>query len=477
MQKNGDEKMKKIRIMAAGLILAGTCGAFAANAEIEKAESETAQMSTENADGAELGKNTETSELSEANGEAESLSKKYVEEHIAEIRSGTFSSSLEDLPECLSVIKKGSLISVAITDKAPDLKKLAETLDDYETDLNLSECTGLKEIPEKAFYMKRNIRSAVLPASVEKIGAKSFSRTSLKSVEIPSSVKELGDFAFAGTNITEANIPSGIAKYGVSPFAENKSLKAINADSGSQILKSDGGVLFTRDGLTLVSYPAGKEGSSYEVPSTVVSIGTEAFAYNEAISNVKLPASLLRICGYAFKGCKSISEIELPSALVSIGQDAFDGTSIKTISIPKATVALGKNPFNGCERLSEISVEEGNPAYKSEGGVLQTNDGSTLVRYPPAKQAGDLSIPDGTVEIAPYAFEGNKSIDSVAFAAGTKIISKYAFKNCASLKKIDGTEQLVKIGRQAFYGCPVENLPSYYVGNVDSYAPSAVDAK
>ena len=466
------KKMKKIRIMAAGLLLAGTCGAFA----IEKVEGEAAGITAESQDGAELGKSTDSAELSESNGGAETLSKKYVEEHIVEIRSGTFSSSVADLPECLSVLKKGSLISVAITDKTPDIKALSAALDGYETDLNLSECTGLKEIPDKAFFMKKNIRSVTFPVSLEKIGAKSFTRTSLKSVEIPSSVKELGDFAFAGTNITEASIPSGIAKYGVSPFAENKSLKAINADPGSQILKSEDGVLFTRDGLTLVSYPAGKDGKSYEVPSSVVSIGTEAFAYNEKISEVKLPPALLRICGYAFKDCISISKIELPETLVSIGQDAFDGTSLSTISIPKATAALGKNPFNGCKKLSEISVAEGYLSYRSEDGALYTNDG-TLVRYPPAKNAGDIAIPDGTVEIAPYAFEGTSSMSSATFAGSTKIIGKYAFKNCKSLKKIEGTEQLVKIGRQAFYGCPVENLPQYYVGNVDSYPPSSIDAK
>ena len=68
-------------------------------------------------------------------------------------------------------------------------------------------------------------------------------------------------------------------------------------------------------------------------------------------------------------------------------------------------------------------------------------------------------------------------MSSATFAGSTKIIGKYAFKNCKSLKKIEGTEQLVKIGRQAFYGCPVENLPQYYVGNVDSYPPSSIDAK
>ncbi len=467
--------MKKIRIMAAGLLMAGACGALNAQSEIEKTNGETAAIESEAAESSDLDKTTASAELSEAEAEQAALDKKYVEEHIVEIRSGTFSTTVEALPECLEVINKGANISVAITDKTPDIASLSLYLDGYNTTLDLSACTGLKEIPEKAFYLKKNIKAVTLPASIEKIGAKSFSRTSIETIEIPSSTKEIGDFAFAGTKIKEANIPSSVTAYGVGAFAENQELTAIKADESSSILKSEDGILFTRDGLTLVAYPAGKEGDSYEIPSTVVSIGTEAFAYNEKIKSVKLPEALLRICGYAFKGCSSISEIELPATVVSIGQDAFDGTSIKTLSIPKATVVLGKNPFNGCEKLTEINVEEGNLAYKSEDGILYSLSG-TLVRFPCAKEAGDFTIPQDIAEIEPYAFENVKSLTSVTLASGTKIIDKYAFKNCSSLKKLESAESLVKIGRQAFYGCPVENLPDYYVGTVDSYVPTT-DAK
>jgi len=467
--------MKKVRIIAAGLLVAGACGTLAAQTGIEKAETEQAAIESESAESSGLGKTTDSAGLTAEQAEQAELDKKYVEEHIVEIRSGTFSTTVEALPECLEVINKGANISVAITDKNPDIAALSSSLDGYNTTLDLSACTGLKEIPEKAFYLKGNIKAVTLPASVEKIGAKSFSRTSLETVEIPSGTKEIGDFAFAGTKIREAKIPAGISSYGVGAFAENKSLQSITADESSSILKSDDGVLFTRDGLTLVAYPAGKQGGSYEIPATVVSIGTEAFAYNESLKSVTLPPALLRICGYAFKGCSSLGGIELPATVVSIGQDAFDGTAIKSIAIPKATIALGKNPFNGCERLSEISVEEGNLAYKSEGGVLYSLAG-TLVRFPSAKADGEFTVPDDTSEIEPYAFEGASSLKSVTLSEKTRIIDKYAFKNCSALKTLNSSESLVKIGRQAFYGCPVENLPDFYVGTVDSYVPTT-DAK
>ncbi len=468
--------MKRIRIMAAGLLMAGVCGAINAQSGIEKAGGEAAAIESGDAESAGLDKSAESSELTAADGGQASLDKQYVEAHKVEIRSGTFSSTVEALPECLELLNKGANISVAITDKSPDLAALSSCLDGYNTTLDLSACTGLKEIPAKAFYLKSNIKAVVLPASIEKIGEKSFSRTSIEEIEIPSATKEIGDFAFAGTKIREANIPSGVTSYGVGAFAENGSLRAVNADASSSILKSEDGVLFTRDGLTLVAYPAGKEGDSYEIPASVISIGTEAFAYNGKIKSVKLPSTLVRICGYAFKGCSSISEIELPATLVSIGQDAFDGTSLKSLTIPKATVALGKNPFNSCSSLSEINVEDGNLVYKSEDGVLYSNGGN-LVRFPCAKEAGDFAVPQDIAEIEPYAFENVKSLTSVTLAGGTRIIDKYAFKNCSSLKRLESAESLVKIGRQAFYGCPVENLPDYYVGTVDSYVPNAVDAK
>ncbi|MDR3147947.1 MAG: leucine-rich repeat domain-containing protein, partial [Treponema sp.] len=101
---------------------------------------------------------------------------------------------------------------------------------------------------------------------------------SSKNVSIPANVKEEGERAlpvtsirsgaFAGKNLTGVRIPSSVTTIEGGAFANNPALSAITVDANNPAYTTIDGVLFSKDGRTLVAYPAGK-GSSYAIPQGV----------------------------------------------------------------------------------------------------------------------------------------------------------------------------------------------------------------
>lgn len=79
--------------------------------------------------------------------------------------------------------------------------------------------------------------------------------------------------------------------------------------------KAEGGVLFSKDGSTLVFYPALKKARVYRVPGSVKKIAPMAFAYNRDIRQVVLPKGLKTLGGGAFFGCRSLRDVNLHEAV------------------------------------------------------------------------------------------------------------------------------------------------------------------
>lgn len=193
------------------------------------------------------------------------------------------------------------------------------------------------------------------------------------------------------------------------------------------------------------------------------------------VKKVTLPNSITHIGNSAFFGSDNLREINFPEGLLEIGDFAFYATAIESVTIPKSVTHIGTGAFGGCIDLKEISVEQQNKNYKSDGGILFSKDGKELLCHPAAVEKTSYTVPDGVTAIGYGAFEGCK-IGEITIPAGVKLIEKYAFLNCESLKKItmpylikeikEGTfkgcvnltevvfsDSVMLIGREAFYGC------------------------
>lgn len=143
--------------------------------------------------------------------------------------------------------------------------------------------------------------------------------------------------------------------------------------------------------------------------------------------------SLTSIGNGAFSG-STVTAVTFPASLVSIGTDAFAFcNSLTKVTIPEGVAHIGNGAFKSCAALTAINVDENNPSYTSGSGVLFTKDHSTLVQYPAKRNATSVTVQDGVLTIAPDAFLGATLLKSITVLPSVTSIGENAFANCTAL--------------------------------------------
>ena len=179
---------------------------------------------------------------------------------------------------------------------------------------------GTRIICNSAFYFCRSLSKIVIPSSVTSIGEWAFSNCgSLSTIVIPSSVTSIGDRAFSScTSLKYISIPKSVIGLNGNPFADwNGKLQCL---SPNFINEDD--ILFNKDKNKIISF-RNQNIESYVIPSSVTSIGNDAFSKCSSLSKIVIPSSVTSIGEMAFMDCDSQSEIVIPSSVTSIGDSAF----------------------------------------------------------------------------------------------------------------------------------------------------------
>lgn len=232
--------------------------------------------------------------------------------------------------------------------------------------------------------------------TVSTLSTDAFSRcTELRSVTISNSIVEIIKNPFRAWDDNN-------------PFLYCESLEAIHVSPDHPTLAEIDGVLFRKAEKQLLSYPAAKEGASYDVPQGVAAIEDEAFSGNDKLRSVSLPDSVLTV---------------------------------------------GLNPFYDCHHLLEITVAEGNPALSAVDGVLFRTEDKQLVSYPSGLKKADYAVPEGTASIGEKAFYQCDALTSIVLPDSVTEIGKEAFNLCTSLKNLKMSGCVTKIGDSAFQHC------------------------
>ena len=179
------------------------------------------------------------------------------------------------------------------------------------------------------------IQNVIIEEGITSIGESAFSDcTRLSSITIPSTVTSIGEYAFFGCeSLSSITIPASVTSIGHYAFLYCSSLSSIIVDDDNQNYKSEDGVLFSKDGKTLICCPGGKSGD-YTIPSSVTRIVYDAFYECKNLSSVTIPSSVTNIEEWAFAYCESLSSLTIPASVTSIGEAAFYGCSnLKTINV------------------------------------------------------------------------------------------------------------------------------------------------
>ncbi len=135
--------------------------------------------------------------------------------------------------------------------------------------------------------------------------------------------------------------------------------------------------------------------------------------------------------------------------------ELYDYSGSPTVKIRSHVSAIRRNALKGV-RTVRFSAD-GNPYFKTIGGVLYSKDGTLLIKCPTEK-SGSFAVPATVTKIADGAFEDCTKLTKVTIPASVKTIGESCFENATSLRSATIGNGVTKIPEDSFYGC--SNLTS-----------------
>ncbi len=247
-------------------------------------------------------------------------------------------------------------------------------------------------------------------------------------VIVPDGVTSIDDSAFRGCDsIKTVTIPASVVTIGDYALKNIFTLTSINVAENNASYLSIDGVLFDKNGTTLIVYPRGKTEAKYIIPDGVEEIAISSFSDCNNLVSIIMPNSVKSIDVYAFWRCKNIVSIDIPESVTSICRSAFDG----------------------CESLSSINVDENNLNYKTIDGVLFNKKSTELLCFPYAKNSKEYPLPNS---ITKFTIK-NKFIEKVIVPGSVIEIGSHTFYECDNLKKVILENGVKYIYKEAFDSC------------------------
>lgn len=164
-----------------------------------------------------------------------------------------------------------------------------------------------------------------------------------------------------------------------------------------------------------------------------------------------------------------------------IGTAAFKkNENLEYIKLPATIDDFSARAFQHCSSLTYIDVDENNPYFTSENGILFNKDKTTLIAFPVGR-TGYFAIPDSVVSIADNAFYTCQYLTRIAMHNKVQSVGDYAFAYCSGLLSVKFSDNLSIIGKEAFIGCvslKEVHLPysltsigeNAFLGGVDSFS-------
>lgn len=366
---------------------------------------------------------------------------------------------------------------------------------------------GVKIIRERAFDGSENLKTVVMPETIEKISKIEFKKSSvysnpenwtdnvfyagnilmdcnydkvggeiavrdgtvriaggafahcrnIKSITVPDSVRAIGDKAFIGcSSLERVYIGSGVELIGDRLFNDEiewspcSNLESIEVSKDNKFFSSEDGVLFDKDKNKLFQYPTGKRQNKYIVPDSVTYIADGAFCHCSELKKLIIGKGITEIDYPMIFHSEKIETVVLPDTITKLDRGAFKWSGIKYIDIPDSVTYIGSEVMSGCSRLETVNIGKGvsyiDDAAIGSGSLKEINVDPENEFY--SSEDGILFNKDKS-EILLYP--ENKVGETYRLPESVKTIKRRAFTGSNNLKEIYIGAGVEKIEGANFY--------------------------
>lgn len=258
-------------------------------------------------------------------------------------------------------------------------------------------------------------------------------------------VKYIEDRAFTNCGLTTVFIPKTIISIGDMAFYGCASVTDYIVDSNNVFFKSSDGILFSKDGTTLIYYPGGRK-EAFTIPEGVVHIGDYAFGTSKITSlvisntvktigesafyycvymqgNLVIPDNVTEIDSSAFEGCSKITSLTIGKGLTKLKVATFAHChGLTSVVVPDNITYMDSANFQGCSKLESVTLSKN-----------LTSIGQFCFFECPIKA---IALPDPLTTIPYWAFYNCVNLESISIGKNVHEISDAAFSGCVSLESI-----------------------------------------
>lgn len=338
----------------------------------------------------------------------------------------------------------------------------------------------ITEIGEGTFLGCANLRTAELPAALERIETQAFSNcAALESITLHEKVSDIGQDAFSGChslsevyNYSGLSITAGSVEHGKVAFyalavynSAGERLREVTVNGLSFKTYGDKWWLvgyatppanltldaFEYEGKTVSAYSVRKGAfqSCYDlmrvsIGGAVTEIGENAFSdcVNLKEFVFENTSAITRIESGTFGGCSALERIDLPKELEAIGSGAFAYcTALRSLTVPQTVRSIDGDAFFECRYLHQIYNFSRLPLNCGSSQYGYVACYAIKISYSATDPAVEYAEKDGFKFVAcdgrGYLYKSESAGASQrlalpkSFEAGGKTISSYVLKNGA----------------------------------------------
>ena len=302
-------------------------------------------------------------------------------------------------------------------------------------------------IGSNAFAFCYYLHEITLPSHLIQINSGAFADTRLYDIKLPDSLEAIEDYALQGLHIKEFTLPKNMKNYSALAIVDKEEthrLESINVPKENQYFSANNGILYSKDGKTLVHYPSGRPGTSFAIPKSAERIGRCAFANNTYLK-----------------------EIEIPDSIIAIEEAPFVNLQVTRLDIPSSVKEFGNFPFSNMEYLQTIVMADSGleelpyGAFHNDKSLKNVTLPTSLVRTGnyAFRDTGlteiDLSNLTNLKNISLGSFAENKNLKKAILPAGLEVICADAFSYCPNLTDVNLPDSLQEIEGIAFRNSPI----------------------